>query len=150
MNKLLIFCITLGPVGYLKGSGTYASFVTALITYFINSIFSSAISFYIACVVTILGFYLVKLYLKESKSKDPSEVVVDEVSGQMFCSSFCGVILELHIFSFILFRFLDILKPFPINRLELLKGSIGVMADDLCAAFITIIILISIRYFMYF
>lgn len=149
MNKFFVFCITLGPVGYLKGSGTYASFVAALITYFINYKLGGEISFYIACVVTIFGFYVVKLYLKESKKKDPSEVVIDEISGQMFCSSFCSVILEIHILSFILFRLLDIFKPFPIYKFELLKGALGVMADDLCAALIAIIVLISIRYMFY-
>ena len=149
MNKLFIFFITLGPTGYLKGSGTYASLFTAFITYFINLKLGGEISFCIALVITFFGVYLVKLYLKETQKKDPQEVVVDEVSGQMFCSSFCGVILELHILSFVLFRLLDIFKPYPIYKFELLKGAVGVIADDLCAALIAIIVLISLRYMFY-
>ena len=149
MNKFFVFFITLGPIGYLKGSGTYASLFTAFITYFINLKLGGEISFCLALIITLFGIYVVKLYLKGTKKKDPQEVVVDEVSGQMFCSSFCGVILELHILSFILFRLLDIFKPFPIYRFELLKGALGVMADDLCAALIAIIVLISMRYMFY-
>ena len=66
--------------------------------------------------------------------RDPGQVVVDEVAGMM-------VTLVLNpisnpawmIAAFLLFRAVDIVKPFPVNRLERLPGGIGIMADDLAA-----------------
>jgi phosphatidylglycerophosphatase A len=67
--------------------------------------------------------------------EDPSRVVIDEVSGQLisltpvlFFTTLPAVIL-----GFVLFRFFDILKPYPIRRLERLPGGLGVMADDVLA-----------------
>ncbi len=74
---------------------------------------------------------------------DPAEVVIDEFAGQAV--TFCAVpFLEIDIFSisqiwtvallgFLLFRFFDILKPWPIRRLEKLPGGLGILADDLLA-----------------
>jgi phosphatidylglycerophosphatase A len=64
--------------------------------------------------------------------EDPSQVVIDEVSGQLIAltplllfPSVTGVV-----FAFVLFRFFDIVKPYPIGKLEQLPGGMGVMADD--------------------
>ena len=66
---------------------------------------------------------------------DPQQVVVDEISGQLISlwplaasASVGGVLM-----AFVLFRFFDILKPYPIRRLERLPGGLGVMADDALA-----------------
>lgn len=67
--------------------------------------------------------------------EDPRQIVIDEINGQFVAltplalsagaPSWQGVLL-----AFILFRMFDILKPYPINRLEALHGGLGVMADD--------------------
>ena len=59
----------------------------------------------------------------------------------MFASSFAGLSLESHLISFVIFRVLDIYKPFPINKVESFKGSLGVMGDDVVAGFITMCII---------
>lgn len=67
------------------------------------------------------------------KDHDPSAVVIDEVAGfflTMFFLPFSWLTLGL---GFILFRFFDILKPYPIKRLEGLKGGFGIVMDDLLA-----------------
>jgi phosphatidylglycerophosphatase A len=63
---------------------------------------------------------------------DPSQVVIDEVSGQLIAltplllfPSITGVAA-----AFVLFRLFDIVKPYPIGKLEQLHGGLGVMADD--------------------
>ena len=63
---------------------------------------------------------------------DPSQIVIDEVSGQLIAltplllfPSLAGVVA-----AFVLFRFFDIVKPYPIRELEQLHGGMGVMADD--------------------
>lgn len=67
--------------------------------------------------------------------KDPGVVVIDEISGQLIAltplivaPSPAGIIV-----AFLLFRFFDIFKPYPINKLEHLNRGFGVMADDALA-----------------
>lgn len=69
--------------------------------------------------------------------KDPQTVVIDEVSGQVISLTPLVFVSSLSIASvllgFLLFRFFDILKPYPIRKLEHLSGGFGVMADDVLA-----------------
>lgn len=109
----------------------------------------------ICLLLLILGTYFTKIYLNYTDSKDPKEVVIDEVVGQLltvilvfFSAIFANgsnlvkhfstlkvSIILLFILPFCLFRLFDILKPWPINWLDKnIKGSIGVMVDDLAAA----------------
>src|SRR6201988_2535846 len=72
-----------------------------------------------------------------SGRKDPGKVVVDEVAGQLISlfplTLFGRWSIRAVIISFILFRFFDIVKPYPARRLEALKGGPGIMCDDLVA-----------------
>jgi phosphatidylglycerophosphatase A len=66
-------------------------------------------------------------------NEDPAEVVIDEVAGFLI-TFFLLPFSWLHLcFGFVLFRLFDILKPFPVRRLEKLKGGLGIVADDLLA-----------------
>ncbi len=81
--------------------------------------------------------------IAETGSKDPGEVVVDEVAGQAVCylavpfmavQSMSGIQLWIvAIGGFLLFRVFDIIKPWPANRLENLPKGWGILADDLMA-----------------
>jgi len=89
--------------------------------------------------MVLLGFLIAAAIWASSRSqellgrKDPSEVVIDEVAGYLLSVFlFSASVLNL-VAGFLLFRFFDILKPFPVNSLESLKGGIGVVADDLMA-----------------
>ena len=79
--------------------------------------------------------------LFRSGVEDPSECVLDEVAGQWFALLPMGLFSNLFdwralLAAFLLFRVLDILKPWPIYRLERLKGGAGIMADDVAAGLI--------------
>lgn len=63
--------------------------------------------------------------------KDPGVVVVDEIAGQMVSLLLLPVSPHVLIAGFLVFRVLDVLKPWPANRLEALPGGSGIMADDL-------------------
>jgi phosphatidylglycerophosphatase A len=87
--------------------------------------------------VTFAGIWAGSRIEQLSGRKDPGKVVVDEVAGQLIALfpltlfprwSTVAVIL-----SFILFRFFDIVKPYPANRLQELDGGMGIMFDDLVA-----------------
>ena len=95
----------------------------------------------IAIPITILAFIFVGIWAgtrteELSKRKDPGKIVVDEVAGQLialFPLVFVKWSMIMVMVSFILFRFFDIVKPYPANRLQELKGGAGVMCDDLVA-----------------
>ena len=66
-------------------------------------------------------------------SKDPRHVVVDEIAGQLVTLAFLPLTPRVLIAGFLLFRVLDVWKPWPADRLEGLPGGSGIMADDLMA-----------------
>lgn len=73
--------------------------------------------------------------------KDPSQVVSDEVAGMALCLALMPVpgndLLSVGtlLLAFVYFRALDIVKPWPANRLQAIPGGWGVVLDDLMAGF---------------
>ena len=66
-------------------------------------------------------------------TKDPSRVVVDEVVGQWIALFLLPFSWKIALLSFIVFRIMDIWKPFPIKKLECFEGGTGIMLDDVLA-----------------
>jgi phosphatidylglycerophosphatase A len=87
--------------------------------------------------VTFAGIWAGSRVEQVSGRKDPGKVVVDEVAGQMIAlfplTLFARWSTGAVILSFILFRFFDIVKPYPANRFQDLDGGMGIMFDDLVA-----------------
>lgn len=84
-------------------------------------------------VATALGFWAAGSAERHFGRRDPGQVVIDEVAGQMLTLAFLPLTGGVAAAGFLLFRLLDILKPFPARRLEALPGASGIMADDLMA-----------------
>jgi phosphatidylglycerophosphatase A len=76
--------------------------------------------------------------------KDPRQIVIDEYACLLIPLYFTPHRILPLVITFVLFRIFDILKPFPVNKLEDLKGGWGIMLDDLGAAAYTTIILLVI------
>ncbi len=72
--------------------------------------------------------------------KDPSEFTLDEVIGQWIALLFLPKTILISIISFVIWRTLDVIKPFPANKLENLPGGLGIIADDVAASIYTLII----------
>ncbi len=89
----------------------------------------------------IIGTYSSHIYARSLSKKDPSEIVIDEVSGMWIALFFIPQNLLLFMIGFILFRFFDIKKPSVINNIQYLRGGIGIMADDILAGIFTCFIL---------
>jgi phosphatidylglycerophosphatase A len=89
---------------------------------------------------------------KTLKKKDPGCIVIDEVSGMVVTLIGLPFNLTTAVIGFIIFRILDILKPFPIRTLDKrLAGGIGIVADDVVAGifaniFLRILLYISNKY----
>ena len=85
------------------------------------------------CLVAALGTWAASSAERLFGREDPPCVVVDEIAGQMVSLLYLPLTLRSLLCGFLLFRLLDITKPFPIRWLERLPGGAGIMADDLLA-----------------
>ena len=124
-----------------KAPGTWATFATVPLVF----VFHKLGPFYNMTAVFILllvGILAADYYEKKSKVKDNSEIVIDEVVGFLITMFWLPITWQAYFLGFILFRILDIFKPFPIGYLDRkVKGGIGIMADDIAAGLIANIIL---------
>ena len=82
---------------------------------------------------------------------DCQRIVIDEIIGQMIAFGLAAGRFRLSalytVVGFVLFRLFDIVKPFPLRRLEKLKGGFGVVMDDVGAGLYTLGVLAVIRRF---
>jgi phosphatidylglycerophosphatase A len=152
-NTLFVTMFGLGKIP--KIPGTFGSLATVIILYIFFHILnlSSIIILIFIIIVFIYSFSAISAYTKDNENKDPKEVIIDEFIGQSIpiylyeishgteklpndAIIFYGV-------CFILFRFFDIAKPFPVNFFDKnFKNSFGVIMDDVCAGFYVVLSLI--------
>ena len=128
-RKLALAFVTCGYVGYLPiAPGTWASGLGCILLYLLPGILNHPALVALLAIAAI--FCINRMDLLE---KDPSYIVVDELAG--ICVTMVGQGLDLSnlLKGFILFRIFDILKPFPIRRLEGLPKGYGIVADDILA-----------------
>ncbi len=151
INQKLLFYLSrfaeAYPIGHSKyAPGTMGSLIGVLIGY--SLILNLDIKFYLMFLIffIIISYFLCEAHLQLYNKKDPKEVVVDEISGQLIAILGCvysenlTYIFLSSLLSFILFRFFDITKIGPIKKSEKLPNGIGIMADDILAglfAFVT-------------
>ena len=152
-NYLFVTCFGIGSFRYAPGT------VTSLITtVFLFSLFhiinlSSNIILIILLLIFIYSFYAVSNYIKGNDNKDPKEVVVDEFIGQSIPIYLYEVshgtikdpqeAILFYLYIFILFRYFDIKKPFPVNFFDKkFKNSFGVIFDDVIAGLYVVLTLI--------
>ena len=103
-------------------------------------------------VVTLAGIWAGSRTEELAGRKDPGKVVIDEVAGQLIAMLPLAFFQQWSIvpvmISFALFRFFDIVKPYPANRLQDLKGGSGIMLDDLVAGvYAAVIVTILMKVF---
>lgn len=143
VDYLALAIATFG-VGYLPvAPGTWGSLVGLAIFFLLRISFENNAIFAVVLLaaillITISGIWAASQTERLSGRKDPGKVVVDEVAGQLV-STLPLVLMSTTawqmwiIVSFILFRFFDIVKPYPARQLEGLHGGLGIMCDDLVA-----------------
>ena len=88
--------------------------------------------------VFFVGIWACGAHARQQGIKDPSDCVLDEVAGQWLAITPLAAMGSLGdvaalLLSFVLFRLFDIVKPWPISRLETLPGGLGIMSDDMLA-----------------
>jgi phosphatidylglycerophosphatase A len=150
VDYLAIGFATAGGAGFMpRAPGTAGAAVGVLVYLAIETLdlgryYPHAIIFFFAAGVW------ASFRVEEFYGHDSQRIVIDEVVGQMIVFSFAAGRFRLPaldvIAGFGLFRLFDIFKPFPIRRLERLKGGVGVMADDVGAGIYALVILMILRY----
>ncbi len=88
-------------------------------------------------VVSLVGAAAATVVERALSRKDPSVVVVDEVAGMLLGLYLIPLSWPGLMVGFLVFRILDIVKPFPCRQAEGLSGGVGIMADDLIAGVYT-------------
>lgn len=89
-----------------------------------------------------LSIWSAQVYFEKTGVEDPSEVVVDEVIGFLITMVWLPMTWQSFVASFLLFRLLDVAKPFPIGYLDRKgKGGVGIVIDDVAAGIIANILL---------
>jgi phosphatidylglycerophosphatase A len=83
-------------------------------------------------------FIAIAIWASERSAKllnrsDPSEVVIDEAAGFLLTFFLLSWSWLIFILGFVLFRFFDIVKPYPIKKCETIGGGLGIVLDDLMA-----------------
>ncbi len=153
LNTLFVTMLGLGRLP--KIPGTYGSFATIVIFYIFFHILdlSSKIILIVLIVIFIFSFFAVGSHIKDNENKDPKEVVIDEFIGQSIPIYLYEIshgtektpdeAIIFYCVCFVLFRFFDIAKPFPVNFFDKnFKNSFGVIMDDVFAGLYVVLSLI--------
>ena len=147
MKRLLLWLATFFGVGYIAiAPGTWASLVTAVTLYVVTGQ-GLTLPYYLLALalVFLLGIPAAFAAEKHFKQEDPRYCVIDEVAGQMVALLLMPHRPGVYIAAFFLFRFFDIVKPFPVRQSERLPGGFGIMIDDILAGGYSWLVLYLVR-----
>lgn len=126
---------TFGGFGLLRPApGTIGAAAAAAVGWIIACTLSPLALLPFALAAFLAGIWAANEMEKASGDKDPSSVVMDEVAGQWLVLAFVPITLQWYLIAFALFRFFDILKPWPVSYADQkIAGGLGVMSDDIIA-----------------
>lgn len=134
MNQLAVFIASFGYVGYFPfAPGTAGSFAALALYGFLRWVNMPAFELAAIVAVFAIGIWSASGTERALGRKDPGLVVIDEVLGMLVTLALLPLSLTGIVAGFLIFRALDVIKPFPAGRLEHLPGGLGIMADDAMA-----------------
>ena len=153
LNTLFVTMFGLGKLP--KIPGTFGSLATIVILYILFHILnlSSNLIFIGLIIIFIFSFSAITTHIKDNENKDPKEIIIDEFIGQSIpiylyeishgTEKSADEAIIFYCICFVLFRFFDIVKPFPVSYFDKnFKNSFGVIMDDVCAGFYVVLSLI--------
>ena len=152
-NSLFVTMFGLGRVKIIPG--TISSLITIIILFVLFHILniSSNLILLFLIVISIYSFSAVASHIEDIDDKDPREIVIDEFIGQSIPIYLYEIshgtqksqdeAMIFYTICFVLFRFFDIKKPFPVSYFDKnFKNSFGVIMDDVCAGLYVVLSLI--------
>jgi len=152
-NTLFVTMFGLGKLP--KIPGTFGSLATVIVLYYFFHILNMSANIILIglIIIFIYSFSAVAAHIKDKDNKDPKEVIIDEFIGQSIPIYLYEIshgtvkspdeAIIFYAVCFVLFRFFDIAKPFPVSFFDKnFKNSFGVIMDDVCAGFYVVLSLI--------
>lgn len=155
LKNPFFFIASLGGIGLIRfAPGTFGSifswFLFIYLSHYLNMIVLTSLMFF-------LGIWVCENISKDLEEKDDKSIVVDELIGMWIALMptiyFADTQAErttIAILALVLFRFFDIVKPYPINLLDQkFKNGFGIVIDDVAAGIITLVILIPVSVLLF-
>jgi phosphatidylglycerophosphatase A len=134
MSGLAVFIATFAYVGYFPiAPGTAGSLAALALYALVRWAGTPAVELVTIIAVLAIGIWAATGTERALARKDPGPVVIDEVLGMLITLAFLPLSLWGIAAGFLIFRLLDVIKPFPAGRLEHLPAGLGIMADDAMA-----------------
>jgi phosphatidylglycerophosphatase A len=135
MRRLAVFLATCGYVGYAPvAPGTFGSAAGLVIFALVRASGSMSVELATIVVLFAIGVWSGTEAEHHFGGVDPGPIVLDEVVGMLITLALLPVNAVGAFVGFIVFRALDVVKPWPSGRFERLHGGLGIMADDGMAA----------------
>ena len=152
-NSLLVTMFGLGKIKFMPG--TFGSLTTTILLFYLfHTLNVSSNTILIGWIIIfIYSFYAVSTHTKGNENKDPREIIIDEFLGQSIpiylyeishgTTKESNEAIIYYILFFVLFRYFDIMKPFPVSFFDKnFKNSFGVIMDDICAGLYVVLTLV--------
>jgi phosphatidylglycerophosphatase A len=138
-------------IGYIPlMPGTIGSALTVFGLWYLNThthlIFSPQVWWIAVVALTALSIVVSARPNEIFHREDPNQIIIDECAGQLMTFFLIPLSLNTLLLGFLLFRFFDIIKPFPVYKMEELEGGIGITMDDVVAGIYANIALMAILY----
>ncbi len=131
MQRLGVLIATFGYTGYFPVAPGTAGSAAALAVYaLVRWSGSPFVEAAVLVAVAIVGTWSASVAERHFNATDPGEVVIDEVLGMLMTLAFLPLTWRGVVVGFLVFRILDIIKPYPADAAERLRGGLGIMADD--------------------
>ena len=152
-NSLFVTMFGIGKIKMIPGTvGSLATIIILFVLFHTLNISSNLILFGLI-IIFIYSFSAVASHTENSENKDPKEIVIDEFIGQSIPIYLYEIshgtekspdeAIIFYVVCFVLFRFFDIKKPFPVSFFDRnFKNSFGVIMDDVCAGLYVVLSLI--------
>lgn len=145
LNPLVAFLATGAYLGYSPiAPGTAGSFGCAVLLWFVLPAITMASPplLLVAFAISVAAFVVLAMWAAGQAEhsfgeRDASRIVIDEFAGYLIAVAFLPKTILVYAAAFIIFRVVDVLKPFPAARLESVPGGAGIVLDDLVAGLYT-------------
>ncbi len=140
-------CTVYGIGNFTKMPGTLGSIAGVFLGFILLYFFPIQLVIVFFIFLLALSLYAIKIYQKEVGKSDKSEIIIDEVLGQLLVLMFIELEFLQFFCAFILFRFFDILKIFPANIIDKkYSDHYGVIFDDIIAAIQALIVMFIFKF----
>ncbi|MAE51314.1 MAG: phosphatidylglycerophosphatase A [Micavibrio sp.] len=157
MKSLYVWIATWFGSGFMRPApGTWGTLAAMPFALLLLALGNTAILIIATILISILGWWAARAFEKDSGVHDSKMIVVDEVAGLWLTTTPISILttsahplFSLYVvLSFLLFRFFDIIKPWPVSYFDKrVGGALGVMADDIMAGLYAAIVLTGIIYY---